>query len=131
MGALLRGQAVRAGPSCATSVETSPLVKSHRSKPGVVEKWDLYVRGFELATGYSELNDPVVQRERFVARPKTRSPAMSRPWISTRTSLRRSAWVCRRQAVPVWASTVCSIALTGATIRETITFPLTKPLNLQ
>ncbi|MEG0299275.1 MAG: lysine--tRNA ligase, partial [Aurantimicrobium sp.] len=35
-------------------VETSPLVKEHRSIPGVVEKWDLYVRGFELATGYSE-----------------------------------------------------------------------------
>ena len=33
-------------------VETSPLVRSHRSVPGVVEKWDLYVRGFELATGY-------------------------------------------------------------------------------
>ena len=51
-------------------VETSPLVKGHRSKAGVVEKWDLYVRGFELATGYSELNDPVVQRERFVAQAK-------------------------------------------------------------
>ncbi len=34
--------------------------------PGVTEKWDLYVRGFELATGYSELVDPVIQRERFV-----------------------------------------------------------------
>ena len=51
-------------------VETSPLVKGHRTKPGVVEKWDLYVRGFELATGYSELNDPIVQRERFVAQAK-------------------------------------------------------------
>ena len=38
--------------------------------PGVVEKWDLYVRGFELATGYSELVDPVVQRERFVEQAK-------------------------------------------------------------
>jgi lysyl-tRNA synthetase class 2 len=46
-------------------VETSPLTKSHRSKPGVVEKWDLYVRGFELATAYSELNDPIDQLERF------------------------------------------------------------------
>ena len=43
-------------------VETSPLVRAHRSTPGVVEKWDLYVRGFELATGYSELVDPVIQR---------------------------------------------------------------------
>ena len=47
-------------------LDTSPLVREHRSIPGVVEKWDLYMRGFELATGYSELVDPVVQRERFV-----------------------------------------------------------------
>ena len=46
-------------------VETSPLVRSHRTIPGVVEKWDLYVRGFELATGYSELVDPVIQRQRL------------------------------------------------------------------
>ena len=48
-------------------VDTSPLVREHRTKKGVVEKWDLYVRGFELATGYSELVDPVIQRERFEA----------------------------------------------------------------
>jgi lysyl-tRNA synthetase, class II len=47
-------------------VDTSPLVRDHRTIPGVVEKWDLYVRGFELATGYSELIDPVIQRQRFV-----------------------------------------------------------------
>src|SRR5699024_11702639 len=38
-------------------VETSPLTRWHREIPGVVEKWDLYIRGFELATGYSELID--------------------------------------------------------------------------
>src|SRR5699024_8259385 len=47
-------------------VDTSPLVRPHRSTPGVVEKWDLYHDGFELATGYSELVDPVVQRDRLV-----------------------------------------------------------------
>ena len=47
-------------------VETSPLTRDHRDKPGVTEKWDLYVRGFELATGYSELVDPVIQRERML-----------------------------------------------------------------
>ena len=51
-------------------VDTSPLVREHRSRPGMVEKWDLYVRGFELATAYSELVDPVVQRERFVEQAK-------------------------------------------------------------
>ena len=48
-------------------VETTPLTRAHRSIPGVTEKWDLYIRGIELATGYSELIDPVVQRERFDA----------------------------------------------------------------
>ena len=46
-------------------VETSPLTRAHRSKPGVTEKWDLYISGVEMATAYSELTDPVVQRERF------------------------------------------------------------------
>ena len=46
-------------------VETSPLTRDHRTDRGVTEKWDLYVRGFELATGYSELVDPVIQRQRF------------------------------------------------------------------
>jgi lysyl-tRNA synthetase class 2 len=47
-------------------LQTSPLVRQHRSDPGVVEKWDLYVQGVETATGYSELVDPVVQRERLL-----------------------------------------------------------------
>ena len=48
-------------------VETTPLTREHRSIEGVTEKWDLYVRRIELATGYSELIDPVIQRERFEA----------------------------------------------------------------
>ncbi|MFY7862360.1 MAG: lysine--tRNA ligase, partial [Rhodoluna sp.] len=47
-------------------VDTSPLTRNHRSRAGVAEKWDLYIRGYEQATGYSELVDPVIQRERFV-----------------------------------------------------------------
>ena len=44
-----------------------PLAKKHRSKPGLVEAWDLVINGVELAPAYSELNDPVIQRERLVA----------------------------------------------------------------
>jgi lysyl-tRNA synthetase, class II len=43
-----------------------PLAKSHRSKPGLVEAFDLVINGVELTAAYSELNDPVVQRERLV-----------------------------------------------------------------
>jgi len=47
--------------------DTSPLVRAHREIPGVVEKWDLYIDGNEQGTGYSELVDPVIQRDRLVA----------------------------------------------------------------
>ena len=48
-------------------LDTSPLTRAHRSQPGLAEKWDLYIGGIERATAYSELVDPVAQRERFTA----------------------------------------------------------------
>jgi lysyl-tRNA synthetase class 2 len=107
-------------------VDTSPLVREHRSTPGVVEKWDLYVRGFELATGYSELIDPVIQRERFVEQAKLAARGDLEAMRIDEEFLR-----AMEHGMPPMGGMGMGIdrllmALTGLGIRETILFPLVK-----
>ncbi|MFH8251544.1 lysine--tRNA ligase [Microbacterium sp. B2969] len=107
-------------------VDTSPLVREHRSIPGVVEKWDLYVRGFELATGYSELIDPVIQRERFVEQAKLAARGDLEAMRIDEEFLR-----AMEHGMPPMGGMGMGIdrllmALTGLGIRETILFPLVK-----
>ncbi|GAA3932386.1 lysine--tRNA ligase [Microbacterium soli] len=107
-------------------VDTSPLVREHRSIAGVVEKWDLYIRGFELATGYSELVDPVIQRERFVAQAKLAAGGDLEAMRVDEEFLR-----ALEHGMPPTGGMGMGIdrllmAVTGLGIRETILFPLVK-----
>ncbi len=107
-------------------VDTSPLVRAHRSKPGVVEKWDLYVRGFELATAYSELVDPVVQRERFVEQATLAARGDVEAMRLDEDFLRALEHGMPPSGGMGMGIDRLLMALTGLGIRETILFPLVK-----
>jgi len=109
-------------------VETSPLTRQHRIIEGVAEKWDLYIRGFELATGYSELVDPVVQRQRFVEQARLGAAGDDEAMRVDEDFL-----TAMEYAMPPTTGTGMGVdrllmALTGFGIRETILFPLVRPL---
>jgi lysyl-tRNA synthetase class 2 len=107
-------------------VDTSPLVRDHRSTSGVVEKWDLYIRGFELATGYSELVDPVIQRERFTEQAKLAARGDDEAMPIDEEFLRALEHGMPPSGGMGMGIDRLLMAVTGLGIRETILFPLVK-----
>ena len=108
-------------------VDTSPLVRDHRTEVGKVEKWDLYIQGYEQATGYSELIDPVVQRQRLVEQ-----AAMGAKGDEEAMKLDEDFLRALEHGMPPSGGVGMGIdrllmTLTGLGIRETILFPLVKP----
>ena len=108
-------------------VETSPLTRDHRTKKGVVEKWDLYIRGFELATAYSELVDPVIQRERFEAQAVLAAAGDEEAMVLDEDFLTAMEYAMPPSGGMGMGLDRLLMALTGLGIRETILFPLVKP----
>jgi len=112
-------------------VDTSPLVRAHRSKTGVVEKWDLYVDGAETGTGYSELTDPVVQRERLIDQARLADRGDDEAMRLDEDFLRAMEFgMPPMGGVGVGVDRLLML-LTGLGIRETILFPLVKPERAQ
>ena len=107
--------------------DTSPLVRGHRELPGVVEKWDLYLNGVEQATGYSELIDPVVQRERLEAQGALKSRGDVEAMAVDDDFLRALEYGMPPTGGVGMGLDRLLMTLTGLGIRDTILFPLVKP----
>jgi lysyl-tRNA synthetase class 2 len=107
-------------------VETTPLTRPHRSIEGVTEKWDLYIRNFELATGYSELIDPIIQRRRLEAQARAAAAGDDEAMALDEDFLSALEY-----GMPPTTGTGMGIdrllmALTGLSIRETVLFPIVR-----
>ena len=107
--------------------DTSPLTRAHRSIPGVVEKWDLYINGYETGTGYSELIDPVIQRERLHAQSLLAAKGDLEAMQLDEDFLRALEYGAPPMGGVGMGFDRLLMTLTGLGIRETILFPLVKP----
>jgi lysyl-tRNA synthetase class 2 len=107
--------------------ETSPLTREHRDTPGLAEKWDLYIRGIETATAYSELVDPVVQRTRFVDQARFAGLGDGEAMVLDEDFLRAMEYGMPPAGGMGMGIDRLLMALTGLGIRETILFPFVRP----
>ncbi len=109
--------------------DTSPLTRAHRSTPGVAEKWDLYIGGIERGTGYSELVDPTVQRERFTAQALLAAAGDPEAMVVDEDFLEALEYGMPPTGGVGMGLDRLMMTLTGLGIRETILFPLVRPIS--
>ena len=108
--------------------DTSPLTRQHRSLPGVAEKWDLYIGGVERATAYSELVDPVLQRERLVAQSLLAARGDAEAMQLDEDFLRALEYGMPPSGGMGLGVDRLLQVFTGRGIRETILFPFVRPV---
>lgn len=108
-------------------VETAPLTRGHRSVDGLAEKWDLYVLRTELATAYSELVDPVIQRDRFLDQARFAGMGDAEAMKLDEDYLRAMEYGMPPSGGMGLGIDRLLMAFTGLGIRETILFPFVRP----
>lgn len=117
------------GPTffCDFPADVSPLTRQHRDDPRLAEKWDLIVLGDEVATAYTELVDPVIQRERFTAQSLRAAGGDPEAMELDEDFLEALEYAMPPTGGMGMGLDRLVMLLTGASIRQTITFPLVRP----
>jgi lysyl-tRNA synthetase class 2 len=127
LGKLVEPHLVQPTFLCDYPASAQPLARPHRSEPGLIEAWDLVIAGVERGTGFSELVDPVIQREVLTAQSLLAAGGDEEAMQLDEDFLRALEYGAPPMGGLGLGIDRMVMLFTGANIRETILFPLLKP----
>jgi lysyl-tRNA synthetase class 2 len=109
-------------------VEMSPLTKKHRSKPGLVERFELMINGKEIANAYTELNDPIDQRDRFEDQSKLMERGDDEAMFIDHDFLRALEYgMPPTSGIGIGIDRLCMLMTNQVSIQDVLLFPQMRP----